>query len=143
MSSPPNNIPSPAPPFTRDTATLKVSYDASQDPGKRSSLVMIGWQGRPTLWPALWPERSSSGLRRCRSTNLLYIACYQLPVCSFREHLARAVYEGAVSKRVTLQPIHEPSGRIPQISVHTVDTPDGNLRTIGLTLNVVVGRAAE
>ena len=25
------------------------SYDASQDPGRRSSLVLIGWQGRPTL----------------------------------------------------------------------------------------------
>jgi hypothetical protein len=26
------------------------SYDASQDPGRRSSLVLIGCQGRPTLW---------------------------------------------------------------------------------------------
>src|SRR6266568_1205722 len=87
------------------------------------------------------PSRATSSSIVGRLTNLLYVACYQLPVCSFREYLARAVYEGAVSKRITLQPIHEPSRRITQISVRAVDTPDGNHRAAGLSLNVVVARA--
>src|SRR6266566_7798327 len=89
------------------------------------------------------PSRASSPSIVDRLTNLLYIACYQLPVYCFREYLARAVYEGAVSKRITLQPIHEPSRRIAQISVHAVDTPNWHRRAAGLALNVVVARAAE
>ena len=60
-------------------------------------------------------------LRACL-TILKYIAPLKLPMGRFGKHLPTAIHKSTVRKSAALKLIHEPCGRIAEVSIHTVYT---------------------